>query len=662
MRSKITSLVIALALFASMIPSVAFADDVQADTTSETSAAEIQNDEQKEEDGTDYWSDVMPEPSAEPTTEPTVEPTVNPTETPTAEPTEEPTFDSPTEKNEEHEAYNDVKDLSSISLTLNGYEVGKSVVNDTSLSISGSTDGVYFTSDEYYEGYMITNIDYFNSMGSDGNAPVNQIIRDTSVLFEMYKPYYLQVIMMVEDDYSYDNLEKENVTLNVGGQSVTSHFLMKQYVGSKMVLFSFKLPEPSPKEIPAFSMTFENYKVGRRIAYGTNSNINFDEGKEGVLFRMYGYGQDEKYLITTKAYDESLDDGGLTESDCIKDSSVTYEAGKSYYMHVKLCAQNSSYTFKNFTKDDVSLNVMGENIKPYVILPSSDYSSIEVGFELPILPEVKEINSVSLSLGGYYLGKSVVSDTSISLDDSNEGVYFYEKNEYYSTYIISDADFLDEDSNIIEDASVLFDAENNYYLAAEIIVNDGYTIKNLTKENVVLNVGGVKVNSYVMEAFDDGEIFMVGFKLPTVAEEPTPTPIPTQEPTAKPTPTSIPTAEPTAVPTTEPSAEPTALPTTKPDEAPSAKPTATPNSDSGSTVTPSTKPTVNPTATATSSATPSVIPSVTQTPAISTTPTASPNATPKTGDESNNGIWFVLLAVSGLGIFGTSVIARRKQK
>ena len=377
---------------------------------------------------------------------------------------------------------------------------------------------------------------------------------------------------------------------------------------------------------------------------------------------MYGYGQDEKYLITTKAYDESLDDGGLTESDCIKDSSVTYEAGKSYYMHVKLCAQNSSYTFKNFTKDDVSLNVMGENIKPYVILPSSDYSSIEVGFELPILPEVKEINSVSLSLGGYYLGKSVVSDTSISLDDSNEGVYFYEKNEYYSTYIISDADFLDEDSNIIEDASVLFDAENNYYLAAEIIVNDGYTIKNLTKENVVLNVGGVKVNSYVMEAFDDGEIFMVGFKLPTVAEEPTPTPIPTQEPTAKPTPTSIPTAEPTAVPTTEPSAEPTALPTTKPDEAPSAKPTATPNSDSGSTVTPSTKPTVNPTATATSSATPSVIPSVTQTPAISTTPTASPNATPKTGDESNNGIWFVLLAVSGLGIFGTSVIARRKQK
>ncbi len=691
MRNKMISLMLALALFVSLIPSAAFADDVQADTTdtaSETSASDTQSDEQTEEETADLWSEGTSEPSAEPTAEPsaepTIEPTLNPTEAPTAEPTEEPSFDSLTDEDEELEVYS-AKEVNSISLTFNGYEIGKSVVNDTSISLDDSNEGVYIESQTYMDSYMITPVDYYNTQDESGNFPNNQIIANKSVVFEEDSPYYLQAAVVVKDGYVVNDVSNLSATLNIGGKSISAHFKFKarydeENENSYILIFSFKLPELSSKtDVKPFSVTLDNYKVGRQIALGTQSNFEFDEGKEGVLFRVYGYGQDELYLVTTKAYDESLEDGGLTESDCIKDSSVCYEAGKQYYLHAKFCTKDSSYTFKNFTKDDVSLNVRGQNIKPYVILPNSDYSAIEVGFVLPVLPEDKVITSVSLTLDGYYLGKSVVNDTSISLDDSNEGVCFYEENEYYSTYAISDIDFLEGD-NFILDESVLFDAESNYYLIAEVEVEDGYSIKNLKKENVTLNVSGVKVNSYVMEVMNDGETFYVAFKLPTVAEEPTPTPIPT----ATSIPTATPSAEPTAKPTAEPTAVPTIEPTEKPDSTPvvipSADPTATPNSGSSSAPTATPTVTSTPNATANATATPNVtatpnatakataMPNVTATPSATanatatTAPTASPNATPKTGDDSNNGIWFALLAVSGLGILGTGLIAKKKQK
>ena len=124
------------------------------------------------------------------------------------------------------------------------------------------------------------------------------------------------------------------------------------------------------------------------------------------------------------------------------------------------------------------------------------------------------------------------------------------------------------------------------------------------------------------------------------SKEPEPTATPTPEPTATPTPepTATPTPEPTATPTPEPTAtptpEPTATPTPEPTATPTPEPTATPMLESTATPTPE--------------------PTATPTPYIDTEII---NNLPKTGDNTNIGVYVCFLVAS---IFGLVVCKKRK--
>ncbi len=286
-------------------------------------------------------------------------------------------------------------------------------------------------------------------------------------------------------------------------------------------------------------------------------------------------------------------------------------------------------------------------------------------FKLPRL--YRDVSELHFTLDGYEIGEAV-ADTTMTNDLNNEGIAWGE-NLYLTHFSISDSEItLDNyEDNIIDDEDYVFEKDTDYYLCLTLPSIYGYTAENLTAEDITLDgYGTASTVEYIDDSDEEEGVngFVAFFKLPQLKEatpEPSVTPEPTAEPTNTPEPTVEPTADPTSTP--EPTVEPTAEPTSSPE--PTATPTAAP------TATPERSVIVTPTPTPTQSPTPepTEVPSGNGGSGTSgeksttvVTASASPATTPATGDNSNMGIWYAVLAVSALGIVGTSLIAKAKKK
>lgn len=412
--------------------------------------------------------------------------------------------------------------------------------------------------------------------------------------------------------------------------------------------------KPTPKPI-FLSFTLDGYKVDANIVNGLTVSSDEDTN-EGIEL--------DSWAIT-----KVLSSKDSFHDDIITDESAKLEPVTDYYLAVQFLLDDG-YDISRYTAENITLEGYGTA----AALFENGNNGYTAMFRLPKL--YRDVSELHFTLDGYEIGEAV-ADTTMTNDLNNEGIAWGE-NLYLSHFSISDSEitFDNYEDNIIDDKDYVFEKDTDYYLCLTLPSIYGYTAENLTAENITLDGYGTASSvEYIDESDEEEGVngFVAFFKLPQLKEatpepsvtpeptaEPTNTPEPTVEPTTEPTSTPEPTVEPTAEPTSTP--EPTAEPTVEPTATPTAAPTATP--ERSVIVTPTPTPTQSPT------------PELTEVPngngggsgtsgeksTTVVTASASPATTPATGDNSNMGIWYAVLAVSALGIVGTSLIAKAKKK
>lgn len=398
--------------------------------------------------------------------------------------------------------------------------------------------------------------------------------------------------------------------------------------------------KPTAEPIIPLSFSLDGYKVDANIINGLT--VSGDEDKnEGIGIDSWAV---TKVLSTKDSFN----------NDIITDESARFEPVTDYYLAVQFLLDDG-YDISRYNAENITLEGYGTA----AALFENGNNGYTAMFKLPKL--YRDVSALHFTLDGYEIDE-YVADTIMINDLNNEGIAWGE-NFYLTHFSISDTEItLDNyEDNAIDDEDYVFEKDTDYYLCLTLPSLYGYTAENLKAEDITLDgYGTASAVEFIDESDEEEGVngFVAFFKLPQLKEttpEPTVTPEPTAEPTAEPTSTPEPTAEPTAEPTStpEPTAEPTATPTTAP--------TATP--ERSVIVTPTPTPTQSPTPE------PTEVPSGNGGSGTSgeksttvVTASASPATTPATGDNSNMGIWYAVLAVSALGIVGTSLIGKAKKK
>ncbi len=377
-------------------------------------------------------------------------------------------------------------------------------------------------------------------------------------------------------------------------------------------------PDVSPSAEPIFPLTFklENYTVDGGIVQGTY---------------IYGDESNDDYIkLRSTAFTKVLSTKDSYQNDVITNDAATFDAAQDYYLAVSFIF-NNGYSINNFSPDSITLDGYGTAMSLFEN-GTNGYTAV---FKLPKL--YREINSLNFTLNGYEIGQTLVG-TTITSDLNNEGISWVD-NSYLTHYSISDTEITIDnyEDNFIDADEYVFEKDTDYYLCITVPSVYGYTAENLTAENVTIEgIGSASSLVYLDEGEEEEGVngLVAIFKLPQLKEV-------TPEPSVTPEPTAEPTAEPAAEPTATPEHSVIVTPTPTPTQSPTPEPTSVPSGYSGG----------GSSGTSTGSTEKSTV-----------VASASPASTPATGDNSNMGIWFAVLAVSALGILGTSLIAKGKRK
>ncbi len=394
--------------------------------------------------------------------------------------------------------------------------------------------------------------------------------------------------------------------------------------------------KPTPKPI-SLSFTLDGYKVDTNIVNGLTVSSDEDTN-EGIELDSWAI---TKVLSTKDSFHD----------DIITDESAKLEPVTDYYLAVQFLLDDG-YDISRYSAENITLEGYGTA----AALFENGNNGYTAMFKLPRL--YRDVSELHFTLDGYEIGEAV-ADTTMTNDLNNEGIAWGE-NLYLTHFSISDSEitFDNYEDNIIDDEDYVFEKDTDYYLCLTLPSIYGYTAENLTAEDITLDgYGTASTVEYIDDSDEEEGVngFVAFFKLPQLKEatpEPSVTPEPTAEPTNSPEPTVEPTADPTSTPepTVEPTATPTAAPTATPERSVIVTPTPTP------TQSPTPEPTEVPNGNGGGSGTSG------EKSTTVVTASASPATTPATGDNSNMGIWYAVLAVSALGIVGTSLIAKAKKK
>ncbi len=387
--------------------------------------------------------------------------------------------------------------ITGVDFALDGYTVGGKIT-ESKLVVSVTPKGALTSQAQYItSGSTNAKITYILGTGYDESEKLmTGSVTDDSITFAASTTYYLGIVMIPEDGYSFDGLTKEDFKLG----NITATECLFEGI---MVGVIFKLPKLSANSIN-FTLDMNTYAVGKKIVDLKVSGAN--NGLLTIGGADTGYGNGFAVMLDDRT------------NDPISPTAVdTFSTDTSYVLRVKLSAQ------AGYSLADVSKITLNNTIVSYVWSSDGDYKNGFAYFMLPKLTTglVNNITAIDFALDGYTVG-SKVTESKLIMSVTPAGVMkspveYVNPDDAYANRLTATCFLIGTKNENAQgllpllDDNEEFETGITYYLNIIIVLEDGCSLDGLTKDDFKLG------NSTASDFLVNGSIANVLFELPQLS-------------------------------------------------------------------------------------------------------------------------------------------------